>query len=290
MIMTSSVATSAQKSDLPALLDDDFIELAEILRKNCGIALGPEKRTLTVSRLSRRLRTLNLNSFSEYISILNSAGGHQEVEFLILSLTTNVTSFFRENHHFDILRERLRKQLLDKLKRGEKVRIWSAGCSSGQEAYSISMTILDEIPEAASMDIRVLATDIDTNVIRTASEGIYRKSDANIGENQWASRFFLACDNDPKFVSIHSSARNLVHFTPLNLMSDWPMQGTFDHIFCRNVAIYFDEATREVLWNRLADKLASNGLLSIGHSERVTGPGRNMLMPSANTTYSKIHK
>lgn len=287
MIMMPTMTRQIQPTDLPELSDDDFTKLAMILQNNCGIALGPEKRTLTVARLSRRLRILELNSFSEYLSILNGENGQQEITCLILALTTNVTSFFREKHHFEILRDRLRNLLFRKLRGGEKVRIWSAGCSSGQEAYSIAMTILEVAPDIASMDIKILATDIDTDVIKTASEGIYRIRDCELGENQWAQKYFSKYNNDSNHMEIESSARDLVHFAPLNLMSEWPMKGRFDHIFCRNVAIYFDEVTRETLWSRFAGKLKMDGLLSIGHSERVTGSAQNLLTPLAHTTYSK---
>jgi chemotaxis protein methyltransferase CheR len=199
-----------------------------------------------------------------------------------------VTSFFREKHHFDSLSKECEETLKDKAKSGQRVRIWSAGCSSGQEPYSIAMTLLDKISDAANLNVKILATDIDPKIIERARKGTYKPEDATGIPSHLASRFVSI--NDDASLSMHDTARKLITFAELNLISDWPFHGPFDVIFCRNVAIYFSPETQKELWKRFRDMLTPNGLLFIGHSERVSGPAATDLSPIGITTYRKTAK
>ncbi len=250
------------------LTEQDFNRISRILHDDSGIHLTAGKAALVYSRLARRLRLLGLSSFREYCSLLSGAEGADERRAMLSALTTNLTRFFREPHHFEHLRSHLVARLKPAAVSGRRVRIWSAGCSTGEEPYSIAMTVLDAIPEAPHLDIRVLATDIDPRVIATAQRGRYA-SEA-VAQTPPAMRKRFLEDDDS--VVVADEARALVTFRELNLMADWPMRGQFDVIFCRNVAIYFDEQTQSRLWARFADKLADRGVFYAGHSERVSEP------------------
>lgn len=251
-----------------ALTEEDFVRISRILHEDSGIHLTSGKASLVYSRLAKRLRTLGLSSFREYCSLLVSNNGVGERRAMLSALTTNLTRFFREPHHFDHLKNLLVQRLKPAAVAGKRVRIWSAGCSTGEEPYSIAMTVLETIPNAASLDVRILATDIDPNVLATASLGHYA-GDAG-SQIPAGKRNFLEGHRDG--VTIGEEVRELVTFRELNLMGDWPMRGSFDVIFCRNVAIYFEEATQNRLWSRFADRLVANGVLYAGHSERVNEP------------------
>ncbi|KAF0182628.1 MAG: protein-glutamate O-methyltransferase [Hyphomonadaceae bacterium] len=253
-----------------AFTGEDFARIASILYDTAGIALPDSKATLVYSRLAKRLRTIGLQSFREYCALVSSSEGLDERQAMLAALTTNVTRFFREPHHFEHLKANVVAPMADAIRRGARLRIWSAGCSTGQEPYSIALAILSVIPEAPKLDVRILATDIDPNVIATAREGLY--SDDLVEpiptalRNQWLER----AGPDRKMWSIGHAARSLVTFNELNLMGNWPMKGKFQSIFCRNVVIYFDEPTQEKMWARFAATMAPNGWLYVGHSERVS--------------------
>ncbi|HEV7691682.1 MAG TPA: protein-glutamate O-methyltransferase [Hyphomonadaceae bacterium] len=245
--------------------NDDFRTIAAILHKDSGIHLPEGKMALVYSRLAKRLRHLGLRSFREYCAYVAGPEGAEERSAMLRALTTNVTRFFRESHHFDHLKERLAGGLAAKVRAGGRLRIWSAGCSTGEEPYSIALTLLSVIPNAAELDIRILATDIDTNVIAKAMSATYSAEVLKEIPPGLRSRFKTRGAE----AEVDESARALISFRELNLMADWPMKGRFDAIFCRNVAIYFEEPVQERLWGRFGDKLQADGRLYIGHSERV---------------------
>lgn len=270
--MTSALARSPE----PALVDgefafthDDFARIAALLYQQAGISLAGSKVTLVYSRLAKRVRSLGLGDFAAYCDLLDSAGGEEERGHMLNALTTNLTRFFREPHHFDHLRDKVLAPRLDQIRNRARIRLWSAGCSSGPEPYSMALTVLALIPNAAELDVRILATDIDTNMIRQGQEGIY--SDEMIEGVPGAARGrWLERDPDDRSRwRLGPEARALVAFKPLNLMAAWPMKGPFQAIFCRNVAIYFDEPTQERTWSRFAPLLETGGRLYIGHSERL---------------------
>ncbi len=260
------------------LTERDFNRISRILHEDSGIHLTAGKAALVYSRLARRLRLLGLSSFREYCALLSGTESADERRAMLSALTTNLTRFFREPHHFEHLRNHLLVRLKSAAASGRRVRIWSAGCSTGEEPYSIAMTLLDAIPEAARLDIRILATDIDPRVIATAERGRYAAE--AMTQTPVAMRQKLLEEGD--WVTIADEVRALVAFRVLNLMADWPMRGQFDVIFCRNVAIYFDEQTQSRLWARFADKLVDRGVFYAGHSERVSEP---RFRPAGITTY-----
>ncbi len=246
--------------------DRDFGFLQGLVMEQTGIALAEHKRELVYGRLSKRLRALGLSSFAQYCAHLEQDDG--ELHELVNAITTNLTSFFRESYHFDFLRERLLPELLQRNAASRRIRIWSAGCSTGEEPYSIAMTVRDVIPESRGWDVRILATDIDSNVMARAQAGVYPAERAEQVPPGYRSRYLRrgAGENAGK-VRVHDDVRALVAFRQLNLMHDWPMRGPFDAIFCRNVVIYFDKETQRRLFERYANILCDGGYLFVGHSE-----------------------
>jgi chemotaxis protein methyltransferase CheR len=261
---------------------EDFKRIAAILHESAGIALSESKATLVYSRLAKRLRTLGLESFRDYCALVADASNVDERQKMIAALTTNVTRFFREPHHFDHLKQQVLPPLLDAARRGGSVRIWSAGCSSGEEPYSIALTVLSMMPDAADHDVRILATDIDTNMIAHARAGTYSSSSMLQIPGDLRSRWF---DKDGERWTAGEPLRRLITFNELNLMGDWPMKRRFDAIFCRNVVIYFEEPTQARVFSRFMPLMAPNARLYIGHSERICGPAAASLESDGVTIY-----
>lgn len=265
-----------------AMTAADFGRIARSVQGEFGIFLPEAKKDLVYSRLLKRVRTLALPDFTAYCNLVESAAGTAERTEMLSALTTNVTHFFREMHHFDLLRDKILPPLLQCARKGARVRLWSAGCSSGQEPYSLALTVLSLLPEAARHDIRILATDVDPQVIARAREGIYAAADCATIPEPMLSQF---TDRTVEGLRIGDAARALISFAPLNLMDDWPMRGSFDVIFCRNVAIYFDAPTQERLWQRFAGLMRPGAHLLIGHSERIAGPAEASLENVGITAY-----
>lgn len=264
----------------------DFDCLAAMARDAAGLDFPPAKEMLMRSRLTRRLRALNLDSFSAYCALLQSDAGHAERQHMISSLTTNVSSFFREPHHFDLLRDQVLPPLLDRARAGGRVRLWSAGCSTGQEPYSLAMTLLALEPDAGALDIRILATDIDPTVLARAEAGCYGA--AELARLTPEARALLIDEAGTQDAVVGPELRRLISFRPLNLLASWPMRGPFDVIFCRNVVIYFAPDIQEALWPRFAEICAPGGWLIIGHSERVTGAAAARFSLSGATAYQHL--
>jgi chemotaxis protein methyltransferase CheR len=263
---------------------EDFNRIAALLHKDSGIHLQESKASLVYSRLAKRLRALHIESFKDYCKLVVEDSG--ERMNMLAALTTNVTRFFREPHHFEHLKTQVLPPLLDAARRGGAVRIWSAACSSGQEPYSIALTILSLMPEAPSRDIKILATDIDPNVIEKGREGVYTPAELRDVPTDVKRRWFTpAPDQGEGSLRVVDDLRALVAFRPLNLIGAWPMRRPFHAIFCRNVVIYFEEATQSKLWSRFLPLLARGGCLYIGHSERVTGPALSGFDSVDITTY-----
>lgn len=260
----------------------DFARIAALVHKETGITLSGAKRPFLVSRLTRRVRKLGLGGFGHYIDLLTAPDGAAERQELISAVTTNVTAFYREAHHFECLARDVLPALLARAKQGGRVRLWSAGCATGPEVWTIAGIILHLCPTAARHDLRVLATDIDRAALAQAMAGEYTAA-AVEPLPQGVAAALLAPDGR----TIGPEARRLVHFGQLNLLGPWPMRGSFDAIFCRNVAIYFDRPTQDVLWPRFADVLAPGGWLMIGHSERLFGRALDTMAPAGITTYRK---
>ena len=270
MSVTSSqiFAISSLGFDLE-LKDDEFAFISHLVGENAGIVLGPQKRQLVQGRLARRVLELGLPSFAAYCERLRDSGP-EELAALINAITTNVTAFFREPHHFDALSEWILPEAMSRNTRSRRLRVWSAGCSSGEEPYSIAMAIAERLPAGEQWDLKVLATDIDSDVLASAEQGLYPiERLAGIPEARRRQWLVKGTGLNAGWAKVKDELKSLVTFKALNLLSEWPMQGSFDAIFCRNVMIYFDQPTREALVNRFSSLLPEGGCLCIGHSEAI---------------------
>ena len=272
------------QSEALALGADAFSALAEIARKESGLELLPEKRLMVQSRLKPRVRALQMTDIEDYAKHLKSESGQSELRNMISALTTNVTHFFRENHHFDQLTEQMIPVFRRKIENGERIRIWSAGCSKGQEPYSIAIHLLHALPQLEGADFRILATDIDPKVVTFARQGQYDAKEVEARPEHYTNSFFEP-GSEPGQLSVTKRVREHITFNELNLMHAWPMTGTFDVIFCRNVVIYFNVDTQEKLWPRFANALQPDGLLFLGHSERIAVPTACGLQTAGTTSY-----
>lgn len=278
--------TTAHMSRSPDLVLEDrhFRILQKVIADETGILVKEEKRCLLQARLAARLRHLGLTSMEDFVDRVVSGGQRCDRNTLISAVTTNVTSFFRENHHFKLLSERILPPRLAGLKDNGRIRIWSAACSTGEEAYSIAATIHQLCPDAGNRDIRVLATDIDPEVLQVAHRGAYAAD--RIAALQPLQRAALFGETGGG--EIRSELRQLLRFRLLNLNGDWPMRGPFDVIFCRNAAIYFPRDLQERLWQRLAALLQPGGWLILGHSERLIGETAHAFACEDITAYRKL--
>ena len=244
---------------------DDFDFLRNISNQHSGIIAAEDKYNMFYSRLSRRLRVIGLANFKEYCSYLEKNYDQEFTEF-INAITTNLTAFFRENHHFEYLENTVIPSVLKRNSSSRCIKVWSAGCSTGEEPYSIAMTLMEHVP--AGWDIKILATDLDTSVLETAANGVYSRDRV---DGLLASRlkrwFQKGKGKQQNRVKIKSELSGLIRFKHLNLMTAWPMKEKFDFIFCRNVLIYFDNETKQNLAKKYSNFLNSGSCLFIGHSE-----------------------
>ncbi|EUM24191.1 CheR family methyltransferase [Enterobacter sp. BIDMC 26] len=244
-----------------SLTDSELQRVGKLIYKRAGIVVNAQKREMIFNRLSRRLRTLGLASFSEYIGLLESHSEHPEWQNFINALTTNLTSFFREAYHFPILAEHARQ-------RANGYRVWCTAASTGEEPCSIAMTLNEQLG-ASVAGPRIWASDIDTDVLAKAEAGVYRLSDLDALTLAQKRHYFLrgAGDNS-EWVKARRELLSAIHYQQLNLLDEkWSVPGPFDAIFCRNVMIYFDAPTQQRLLQRFARLLKPGGLLFVGHSE-----------------------
>jgi chemotaxis protein methyltransferase CheR len=246
------------------LTEKDFRFIRNLVAEKTGISLSDAKSHMVYSRLSRRLRSLNIPTFAQYCEYL-AKGDPDELTHFVNAITTNLTAFFRENHHFEYLAGKVLPELFAN-KTNKRVRIWSAGCSTGEEPYSIAMVLRETMPRNPTWDIKVLATDLDSNVVAKAATGVYPQSALN-GINKTRLLKYFARSGKSTPLTVKPEVRDLITFKQLNLMHEWPMKGPFDAIFCRNVVIYFNLKTQRRLFRRYAEILTDNGTLFIGHSE-----------------------
>jgi chemotaxis protein methyltransferase CheR len=266
----------------------DFYRIAATLKAEAGITLSTAKAPLVYARLVKRVRELGLESFRDYCALVAGADGADERRRMTIALTTNVTRFFREPHHFDHLRSEVLPELARRANRGGRVRLWSAGCSSGEEAYSIALCVLAVMPDAGRFDVKVLATDIDHEMLTKGQAGVYTDAETAPIETALRDRWFHPRgDGAGRLWGASRTLCNLVAFRPLNLIGPWPMRGRFEVVFCRNTTIYFEEAERQRVWSQMADVCAPGGMLYIGHSERLTGPGADAFQPMGLTIYQR---
>lgn len=241
----------------------DFQRVRRLLQESAGIALQDCKRELVYSRLARRLRALGLDRFDVYLDRVEA--DEAELARFVNALTTNLTAFFREPHHFGYLSRVLVPQW--RKERREPVRIWSAGCSTGEEAYSIAMTLAEALPEGRP-EVRILATDLDTDVLARAEAGIYARDRVEGLDRARLRRWFQRGRGTREgWMRVVPELRERIRFRPLNLFQPWPMRHPLDVIFCRNVTIYFDKPTQRTLYRRFHEALAPGGHLFVGHAE-----------------------
>ncbi|HID46155.1 MAG TPA: protein-glutamate O-methyltransferase CheR [Chromatiaceae bacterium] len=263
--MSTSAARSARLGF--EFTDQDFSRLRELVYQHTGIRMADNRRDLIYGRLSRRLRALGLQSFGAYCRLIEDGHG-DELEAFTNAVTTNLTAFFREAHHFDYLADTLIPELLERNRESRRIRLWSAGCSTGEEPYTLAMILRENIPDIHNWDIRILATDLDSNVLSTAAAGIYEQQNIQRALGNRLKRWFRkgSGGNQGK-AKVLPELQELIVYKKLNLMESWPMKGPFDVIFCRNVLIYFDKPTQKKLFDRFAGILVEKGHLFIGHSE-----------------------
>lgn len=268
-ILANNVLTQAQ-----------FKIVADLAYREAGLAISPSKNAMVFSRLGKRMKVLGLRDIDGYCQHLQSTTDPNELGNLVCALTTNVTQFFREPHHFELLRAQFSKFWSARAREGQILRFWSAGCSTGMEPYSIAMTVADVLPDFEKWDIRILATDIDHEMIEQARQGIYPYQSTTYIPEHLRDTMLEPCNVDGRtnmaaahcdHRAIRPDIRSLVTFNTHNLIRPWPMRHAFDAIFCRNVVIYFDEATQNRLWPKFAAVTAQNGRFFLGHSERMPG-------------------
>ena len=256
----------------PELTRSQFHSISDMVRGLCGINLHIGKVALVRARLNKRLRQLGLRSFDQYMDLIRDDVDGSETVAMLNALSTNLTHFFREPKHFEALRKDVIPDMLDRHEQDRRLRLWSAGCSSGEEPYSIAMTLKDAAGDLAGWDVGILATDLSTRMLQVAREGVYPSQRMrDVPPGMLMENFCVYPDRSRPCYRVRDSLRKMVHFARLNLMAPWPMKGKFDAIFCRNVMIYFDKPTQETLVRRFWDQLAPGGTLFIGHSESLTG-------------------
>lgn len=267
----------------------EFKKLSELLYDRVGIKLPDMKRSLVESRTHKRLRALSLNSFIAYCDYLFSEEGlRNELWQLIDAITTNTTHFFRERQHFDILQQLVVPQWLRKRPANKPFRVWSAGCSTGEEPYSLGMVLSECAERYDAFDFSILATDISTRVLDHARRGVYPETAIHAVSTAFKRKYFLRGKGSQKGnVCVSDALRSAVHFERLNFMNDFKLKKPRDVIFCRNVIIYFDRETQRSLLSKFCDNLTPSGYLFIGHSENVSGMGLP-LRQLAPATYQRI--
>ena len=254
-----------------ALTDREFARLRTLVRAETGIALRESKRALVCARLGRRLRHYGYSTFEEYCDHLQERDpAGEERRRLANAITTTKTDFYREQHHFDFLRDTVLPALV---RAGvERLRLWSAGCSTGEEAYSLAATLLDGLPRGRPWDARILACDVNGDALATAEAGIYARELVAKVPAVVLKRHFTPVPGEPSLVSVNAALRELIAFRRINLCQQpWPIRTKFDVIFCRNVMIYFDRATQSTLLQALVAQLVPGGYLFLGHSESLLG-------------------
>jgi len=265
--MDSTASTTTLRLREFLFSDEDFEALRRLVKEHTGINLSDQKRELVYGRLARRLRALNLKSFREYRELVASDGGC-ELANLCNAITTNLTAFFREPHHFDYLRQHVLEPFIASPPANRRLRIWSAGCSTGEEPYSIAMTVLETIPDIARWDVRILATDLDSDVLERARRGLYAADRLRNVSAARVEKFFRPVQTAGGLeYEVRPALSRLITFKQLNLMHPFPMKGPLQVIFCRNTIIYFDKETQRDLFVRIARLQRPGDLLFLGHSE-----------------------
>jgi chemotaxis protein methyltransferase CheR len=254
--------------------EKEFRLISDLVYEHCGINLHDGKKELVRARLAKRLREGRFETFSDYIRYVMDDPTGREFSLLVDSLSTNLTKFFREDQHFEYLRSQLLPRIMTakQTRHQMRIRAWSAGCSTGEEPYSIAITLLEAIQGRGRWDVKLLATDVSTRVLEQAKRGLYEKDRIEPIPPALRNKYLNPVrERGRDLHEVGDALRSVVLFRYLNLMQDWPVKGPLDFIFCRNVMIYFDKPTQGRLINRYYDLLGSGGVLFTGHSESLTG-------------------
>ena len=253
---------------MPMELDEKYFKkVSEIVYRVSGINLKGGKEALVRARLMKRLRVMGMESFEEYLKFIDSNSGGKELGCMIDEMTTNKTFFFREIEHFNYLCEKILPELKD-----NKLRFWSAACSSGEEPFSLAILLMENIPRIKSMDVRILATDISTKMLNKARKAVYEEETLRNVPKLFLQKYFVKVRNESFLAyQLKDDVSSIIQFSWLNLMEAWPMKGPFNVIFCRNVMIYFDRPTQQKLINRFWALIEPGGYLFVGHSESLSG-------------------
>ncbi|MGR3565286.1 MAG: protein-glutamate O-methyltransferase [Heliomarina sp.] len=291
--MMNSLNTTSGRSSAASdvsYTSEDFTRISEILHSISGIKMPESNEALVFSRLSRRVRNLGLGGFRDYINILESGGDIEEKEYMVSALTTNTTRFFREDYHFATFSDDVLPSLVSRARKGERIRIWSAGCSSGEEPYSIAACILKSFPDAYRFDFRILGTDINKSVLSVAEKGVYEKSVLNSCGHHLIADVFEDEVGVSGRLSVREDLRKLITFRYMNFMDPWPVRGPFSTIFCRNVMIYMENDVQSMVWKGMSKILEPEGYLFIGHSERIGDELKSELELVGKTTFRKLEK
>jgi chemotaxis protein methyltransferase CheR len=270
------------------LTEKEFLLFKELIYRETGINMSDKKKKLIVARLSKRLRALRLTSFTEYYQYLNeSPDADDEIVNLINRVTTNKTDFFREKHHFDFLMNEHFPQIIAESRKSglRRLRIWSAGCSSGEEPYTLAMTVTEAFKAERGWDIKILATDLDTEILQKAIAGAYHTQSITPVPREYLSKYFY---RSGEHYVVSDALKSIVAFRRLNLMDEsFPMKHPFDLVFCRNVIIYFDAQTKDALLTKYHKHLKERGLMFIGHSESLMHM-KNKFRYLKHTIYQKV--
>jgi chemotaxis protein methyltransferase CheR len=255
----------------PELQESEFLMISQLVKQTCGINLHSGKVELVKARLGRRMRELGLQSYSDYLDRLHADVTGEEFVAMLDVLSTNVTEFFREPNHFEYLTRVCVPSILQRIG-GSALHLWSAGCSSGEEPYSMAIVLAEALPAASHTSVKILATDLSTRILERARQGLYEKEKLKNVSPLLVEKYFTTGQNNRKpYCQVAPVIRKNVYFSRLNFLDPWPMKGPFEVIFCRNVMIYFDRPTREQLVQRFWDILTPGGTLFIGHSESFSG-------------------
>ncbi len=250
----------------PELNEEQFQRISELVYRHCGINLKNGKESLVKARLLKRFRAIGMDSFDSYLKMIDSKSGEKELEKMIDIMTTNKTSFFREIEHFRFLEETVFPSLND-----NRVRFWSAACSSGEEPYSLAMVLRENFVNIDRKDVLILATDISRRMLEKGQKALYPAEAVKDLPALYLQKYFVKQQDRAGAYLVSENVKSLVRLACLNLMDPWPMKGPFNVIFCRNVMIYFDRTTQQRLINRFWELLEPGGYLFVGHSEGLSG-------------------
>lgn len=271
-----------------SLSDSEFNDIRTVIKELTGINMGKQKKLLVYRRVASRLTATGIPTFRQYLGYLKD-GDPEELEHFANAVTTNLTAFFRENHHFNFVAKTIIPEIVAaKATSRKRFRIWSAGCSTGEEPYSLAITLREAFPNLHNWDAKILCTDLDSNVLETCRAGVYSKERVKKIPHERLQRWFTksGTGQDAEF-KVKPLLQEMLVFKQLNLMNEWPMRGKFDVIFCRNVIIYFDKLTQRFLIDRYADMLEENGYLILGHSESLFNVSDRFKL-IGHTIYRKI--